>query len=297
MVGEVVELGEGVEGYAAGQRVLVTADTPCGQCEECLGSSDGRGCQAGGSVAGFHLDVLRDGAQAEYVAVPYAQATMAPVPHAVSDEQALMMACVGTTGVGAVEASGLRMGDTVAVVGQGPVGLAATAAAGSRGAGLVIAIDVLPWRLQVARWLGADVVVDAARDDAVAQVRCLTGGRMADVAVEAVGTQETFAMALRLTRPAGVLSSVGNYGMEGSLTLPLDRDAFMGGIGEKRILTTAAPGGRDRGRRLLQLVASGRVDLSCLVTHRYRLDEIEAAYDGFRTRREPVLKVVVTVGG
>jgi threonine dehydrogenase-like Zn-dependent dehydrogenase len=293
LVGEVVALGPGVTGYDIGQRVYVPGDTPCGQCDECLGNANGRGCHADGTIAGFHFAVLRDGAHAEYVAVPYAQANLAPIPEGVTDEQAVVMTCGGSTGFAGIESSELRMGDTVAIVGQGPVGLAATVAARLRGAGYVITTDVIPWRLEMSRRMGADVALDARHVDIVEEVRHLTGGWMADVAVEAVGMPDTFLTALRLTRPAGVLSSIGNYGMQGSLTVPLDAGAFMGGIGEKKIITTTSPGGKDRGRRLMHMIAHGKFDLSPLVTHRFHLDEIGAAYELFRNRPEPVFKVAI----
>jgi len=291
LVGEIVAVADDVQGYAPGQRVYVPGDTPCGRCYECLGNANGRGCHTDGTIAAFHFATLRDGAHAEYVAVPYAQANLTPIPDEVTDEQAVVMACGGSTGFAAVESSELRMGDTVAVVGQGPVGLAATVAARLRGAGYVITVDVLPWRLAMSMRLGADVALDATQVDVVEIVRRLTGGRMADVAIEAVGTPQTFLTALRLVRPAGVLSSVGNYGMHGSLTLPLDAGAFMGGIGEKRIISSTSPGGKDRGRRLLHMIEHGKFDLSPLITHRFALGEIGAAYDLFRDRREPVFKV------
>lgn len=293
LVGEIVELAAGIEGYEVGQRVLVHGDTPCGQCYECLGSANGRGCHVHGTIAAFHFAVLRDGAHADYVAVPYAQANLTPIPAGVTDEQAVVMACGGTTGFGGVETSELRLGDTAVIVGQGPVGLAATVAARLRGAGQLITVDTVPQRLELSKRLGADVALDATGVDVVEEVRRLTGGWMADVAIEAVGTPETFVTALRLTRPAGVLSSIGNYGMHGALTLPLDAGAFMGGIGEKRIVTTTAPGGKDRGRRLLNLIANGRFDLSPLVTHSFPLDEIDDAYDLVRQRDERVCKVTI----
>jgi alcohol dehydrogenase len=291
LVGEIVAVADGVQGYAPGQRVYVPGDTPCGQCYDCLGNVNGRGCHTDGTIAAFHFAMLRDGAHAEYVAVPYAQANLTPIPDGVTDEQAVVMACGGSTGFAAVESSELRMGDTVAIVGQGPIGLAATVAARLRGAGYVIAIDIIPWRLEMSRRLGADIALDASRIDVVEVVRRLTGGWMADVAIEAVGTPDTFLTALRLARPAGVLSSVGNYGMQGSLTLPLDAGAFMGGIGEKRILSSTSPGGKERGRRLMHMIAHGKFDLSPLITHRFALGEIGAAYALFRDRREPVFKV------
>jgi alcohol dehydrogenase len=293
LVGEVVAVGEGVRGYEIGQRVYVPGDTPCGQCYECLGNSNGRGCHTDGTIAAFHFAVLRDGAHAEYVAVPYAQANLTPIPDTVTDEQAVVMTCGGSTGFGGVESSDLRMGDVVAIVGQGPVGLAATVAARLRGAGQVITIDVVPWRLEMSKRVGADIAIDARQVDVVDEVRRLTGGWMADVAIEAVGTPDTFLTALRLTRPAGTLSSIGNYGMRGSLTLPLDAGAFMGGIGEKRIITTTSPGGKERGRRLMHMIAHRKFDLSPLITHRFNLDDIGAAYDLFRDRREQVFKVAI----
>ncbi len=294
VVGEIAEIGAGVDGYEVGQRVLVHADSPCGQCYECLGSANGRGCHAHGSLAAFHFAVLRHGTHAEYVAVPFAQANLAPIPDKVTDEQAVVLACNGSTGFGGVESSEMRMGDTVVIVGQGPVGLSATVASRLRGAGLIIAVDTLDWRLDVARKMGADVVIDATQADVVEEVRRLTDGWMADIAIEAVGAADTFLTALRLTRPAGTLSSIGNYGMQGSLSLPLGLDAFMGGVGEKRIITTTAPGGKERGRRLLHMIAHGKFDLSPLVTHRFSLSEIDSAYELFRSRREQVFKVVIS---
>lgn len=293
-VGELVELGPGVEDYEIGARVLVHVDTPCGTCFECLANPQGRGCHRHGSLAAFHLGVLRDGAHAEYVVVPFAQANLGVIPDGVSDEQAVMLADVGSTGFAGVESSNLRLGDVIVIVGQGPIGLAATAAARVRGAALIVGVDVVPWRLEMSLAMGADVTVDASSQDVIEEVRRLTGGWMADVAVEAVGTPETFETALRLTRPAGVLSSIGNYGIsDRSLSLPLDMGAFMGGVGDKSIVSTACPGGKDRSRRLLGLVERGRFDLSPLITHRFSLDEIDEAYEVFRSRRERVFKVAV----
>lgn len=292
-VGEISSVGLGVEGLTLGQRVFVHTDTPCGQCFECLSNRNGQGCAAGGSINAFHLGVLRNGAHAQYVAVPYAAANVVPVPDQVSDEQAVMLCDVASTGFSAVEAAGTRFGDIVAVIGQGPVGLAATVAARLSGAALVLGIDASSERLEFARGFGADVVLSSESQDVVAQVRELTGGRMADVVVEAVGIPATFATALRLTRPAGTLSSVGNYGMFGELSLPLDVGAFMGGVGNKRIVSSTSPGGKDRARRLLSMVEHGKFDLSPFVTHEFKLTEIESAYDVFRDKKDNVLKVAV----
>jgi threonine dehydrogenase-like Zn-dependent dehydrogenase len=142
----------------------------------------------------------------------------------------------------------------------------------------------------MARRLGADSVVDFSQEDAVAAIRRLTDGRGVDVAIEALGIQATFEAALRVLRPGGTLSSLGVYSSD--LRIPLD--AFLAGLGDHRIITTLCPGGKERMRRLLAVVASGRVDLEALVTHRFRLEQIEAAYDLFAHQRDGVMKVAIT---
>jgi threonine dehydrogenase-like Zn-dependent dehydrogenase len=293
LVGEFVEGGPGSTGFEPGQRVFVPTNTPCGRCSECLGVANGLGCRADGSINGFQFGVLRDGGHAQYSVVPYASANLVPIPEGVSDEQAVMCCCVGTTGFGGVERSDLRLGDAVAIVGQGPVGMSATVAARLRGAALVVVVDGIAARRELALRMGADVALDPAAD-VVEEVARRTDGRMADVAIEAVGIQPTFELALRLTRPGGTLSSIGNYGVsDACLELPLDVGAFMGGIGDKRIVTTSAPGGKDRARRMLALVASGRFDPGPYVTHTFPLDEIETALELFRTKAEGVFKVAI----
>jgi threonine dehydrogenase-like Zn-dependent dehydrogenase len=293
LVGDLVEAGPGVEGFEPGERVYVPTNTPCGRCAECLGVANGLGCAADGSINGFQFGILRDGGHAEYAVVPYAAANLVPIPPGVTDEQAVMLCCVGTTGFGAVERSGQRLGDVVAIVGQGPVGMSATVAARLRGAASIIVVDGIVARRELALRMGADVALDPA-DDVVEEVRRLTAGRLADVAIEAVGNQDAFTLALRLTRPGGTMSAVGNHGISDAvLELPLDMGAFMGGIGDKRIITTSAPGGKDRARRLLALVAGGKVDLGVYVTHTFPLDEVDAALELFRDKRDGVFKVAI----
>jgi alcohol dehydrogenase len=293
LVGEFVEGGAGLTGFEPGQRVFVPTNTPCGRCSECIGVANGLGCRADGSINGFQFGVLRDGGHAEYAVVPYASANLVRIPDGVSDEQALMCCCVGTTGFGGVERSGLGLGDAVAIVGQGPVGMSATVAARLRGAALVVVVDGIASRRELALHMGADVALDPA-GDVIEDVGRLTNGRMADVAIEAVGIQATLEVALRLTRPGGTLSSIGNYGIsDARLELPLDVGAFMGGIGDKRIVTTSAPGGKDRARRMLALVESGRFDPGAYVTHTFALAEIETALELFRTKADDVFKVAI----
>jgi len=133
-------------------------------------------------------------------------------------------------------------------------------------------------------------VIDASRCDPVEEILRLTGGRGVDVSIEALGTQQTFEAALRVLRPAGTLSSLGVYSSD--LTIPLG--AFAAGLGDHRIITTLCPGGKERMRRLMSVIESGRVDLGAMVTHRFKLDDIEAAYELFGHQRDGVLKVAIT---
>ncbi|MFC5512608.1 NAD(P)-dependent alcohol dehydrogenase [Massilia jejuensis] len=285
-VGVVAELGAGVTGYKIGQRVLAGAITPCGQCHTCL---DGHGAQCGGhAIGGWRFGNTIDGCQAEYVKVPHAMANLAPIPDGLSDEQVLMCPDIMSTGFGGAENGAIRIGDTVVVFAQGPIGLCATAGAKLRGASRIVVVDGVPERLAMARRLGADETVDFHAGDPVEQVMRLTGG--ADVAIEALGTQQTFESCLRVLKPGGTLSSLGVY--SGKLGLPVD--AFAAGLGDHRIVTTLCPGGKERMRRLMNVLASRRVDLGPLVTHRFRLEEIELAYDLFANQRDGVLKVAIT---
>ena len=287
-VGVIAELGAGVSGYSIGQRVIVGAITPCGQCHSCL---DGHHAQCGGkAVGGWRFGNTIDGCQAEYVRVPHAMANLAPVPDGLSDEQVLMCPDIMSTGFGGAESGGIKIGDTIVVYAQGPIGLCATAGARLKGASQIIVVDTVPARLEAARRMGADIVLDYQQVDPVAEILRLTGGRGADVAIEALGTQQTFESCLRSLKPGGTLSSLGVY--SGKLALPLD--AVAAGLGDHKIVTTLCPGGKERMRRLLNVVASRRVDLAPLVTHRFKLDDIEAAYDLFANQRDGVLKVAIT---
>jgi threonine dehydrogenase-like Zn-dependent dehydrogenase len=177
----------------------------------------------------------------------------------------------------------------VVVFAQGPIGLCATLGARLQGATRIIAIDSLPNRLAMARKLGADVTINFREMDPVAAVLEATGGKGADVAIEALGTQDTFERCLRCLRPGGTLSSLGVY--SGKLTLPLD--AFAAGLGDHHIVTTLCPGGKERMRRLMNVVGSGRADLTALITHRFPLDRITEAYELFANQRDGVLKVAI----
>jgi threonine dehydrogenase-like Zn-dependent dehydrogenase len=195
-----------------------------------------------------------------------------------------------STGFGGAESGQIHIGDTVAVFAEGPIGLCATARARLMGATTIIGVDTVTERLAMARRLGADHVIDFGKAEPVDEVLRITSGRGVDVAIEALGTQATFEACLRALRPGCTLSSLGVYSSD--LKIPLG--AFAAGLGDHRIVTTLCPGGKERMRRLMGVIASGRADLKAMVTHRFKLDQIEAAYELFANQRGGVLKVAIT---
>jgi len=290
-VGIIDELGEGLEDeYRVGQRVIVGAITPCGQCFYCL---NGVRSQCGGALGGWKFGNTINGAWAEYLLVPHARANLAPIPDALSDQQVLMLPDIASTGISGAESGDVRTGDSVAIFAQGPIGLCATLGARLRGAAIIVGIDPVERRRAIARDFGASCTIDPAREDVVKRLKSLTGGRGVDVAIEALGRQETFETALRSLRPGGVLSSLGVY--SGKLIAPYE--AIYAGLADQRIVTTLCPGGKERMRRLLSLVATGRIDLTPLVTHSFSLDGIKDAYELFSRQGDGVLKVGLFPGG
>jgi threonine dehydrogenase-like Zn-dependent dehydrogenase len=299
-VGVIEKLGSAVQGYTEGQRVIAGAICPnfnSYAAQDGAPSQDGSylipSGQCGGhgykATAGWRFGNLIDGTQAEYVLVPDAQANLAPIPDGLTDEQVLMCPDIMSTGFKGAENANIRLGDTVAVFAQGPIGLCATAGARLMGATTVIAVDGNPHRLGISKVMGADVTLNFHDCDVVEEIMKLTGGRGVDSAIEALGTQGTFESALRVLKPGGTLSSLGVYSSD--LTIPVS--AFAAGLGDHRINTALCPGGKERMRRLMNVVASSRVDLGVLVTHTYKLDDIVAAYDLFANQRDGVLKVAI----
>lgn len=293
-VGIIEKLGSAVQGYTEGQRVIAGAICTSGHSAAALcgcHSQDGPGTKHGWKpLGGWRFGNTIDGTQAEYVLVPDAMANLAPVPDSLTDEQVLMCPDIMSTGFSGAESGKIRIGDTVAVFAQGPIGLCATAGARLMGATTIIAVDSVPARMEMARRMGADHVVDFRKGDPVEAIIALTDGRGVDVAIEALGRQETFAGALKVLRPGGILSSLGVYSTD--LAIPLG--PFLAGLGDHTIVTTLCPGGKERMRRLMETISAGRVDTRPLVTHRFKLDQIEEAYDLFSNQRDGVLKVAIT---
>uniref|UniRef100_UPI0035AE42FA NAD(P)-dependent alcohol dehydrogenase n=1 Tax=Hylemonella sp. TaxID=2066020 RepID=UPI0035AE42FA len=299
-VGVIEKLGSAVTGYQEGQRVIAGAICPnfnSYAAQDGAPSQDGSylvasgrcGCHGYKATAGWRFGNMIDGTQAEYVLVPDAQANLAPIPDGLTDEQVLMCPDIMSTGFAGAENANIKIGDTVAVFAQGPIGLCATAGARLRGATTIIAVDGNDHRLGIARQLGADVTLNFRNCDVVDEIRKLTGGRGVDSSIEALGLQSTFEQALRVLKPGGTLSSLGVYSTD--LTIPLD--AYAAGLGDHRINTALCPGGKERMRRLMAVLESTRLDLRPLVTHRYLLDDIVAAYDLFANQRDGVLKVAI----
>ncbi len=299
-VGVIEKLGSAVQGYTEGQRVIAGAICPnfnSYAAQDGAPSQDGSylvhsgkcGCHGYKATAGWRFGNMIDGTQAEYVLVPDAQANLAPIPDGLTDEQVLMCPDIMSTGFKGAENANIKIGDTVVIFAQGPIGLCATAGARLLGATTIIAVDGNDHRLGISKVMGADVTLNFRNCDVVDEIMKITGGRGVDSAIEALGTQSTFESALRVLKPGGTLSSLGVYSDD--LTIPVS--AFAAGLGDHRINTALCPGGKERMRRLMNVLAAERLDLGVLVTHQYALDDIVEAYDLFANQRDGVLKIAI----
>ena len=283
-VGEVVETGSGVRRIRPGDRVLVSCISACGHCRFCREAAYGQ-CRGGG---GWILGHTVDGTQAEYVRVPFADMSLHSLPEAVPARDAVLLADVFPTAyeVGVLNGR-VRPGDTVAVVGSGPIGLAAILTARLYSPSTVIAIDPAASRLKAAEQFGADVVIDNSTDDPLTRVRELTDGLGADVAVEAVGVPQTFELCTQLVRPGGHVANVGVHGAPA--TLPL-QDLWI-----KNIHITTGLVDTSSTPTLLRLISAGQIDPARFITHRFDLDDFLDAYSVFADAATTgALKVVLT---
>ncbi|MEV3931453.1 MULTISPECIES: alcohol dehydrogenase catalytic domain-containing protein [unclassified Streptomyces] len=282
-VGEVVETGGDVRSVRPGDRVLISCITACGRCRFCRENRFGQ-CRGGG---GWILGHQINGTQAEYVRVPYADMSVHPLPDSVSSEDAVLLADIFPTAYEVGVLSGeVGPGDTVVVIGAGPIGLATVATARLYSPRRVVAVDVAPSRLDAARSVGADVTV-GADEDPEALVGDLTGGLGADVVVEAVGVPETFEQCTRMVRPGGRVANVGVHGKPATLHLE--------SLWSKDVTITTGLVDTYSTPLLLEMTATGRIPAaSALVTHRFTPSQMEEAYDVFsRAADTGALKVVV----
>lgn len=299
-VGIIEKLGSAVMGYEEGQRVIAGAICPTFTS---YASQDGFPSQDGGyldadgrcschgykATGGWRFGNHIDGTQAEYVLVPDAQANLCPVPDGLTDEQVLMCPDIMSTGFKGAENANIQIGDVVAIFAQGPIGLCATAGAKIKGASMIIAVDGNNDRLAMAKKLGADITLNFTEVDVVDEIMKITGGRGVDSSIEGLGLQSTFEQCLKILKPGGTLSSLGVYSED--LVIPMAH--FASGLGDHTIRTALCPGGKERMRRLMNVIESGRVDLSEMVTHTYALDDIVEAYDLFMHQRDGVLKIAI----
>ena len=282
-VGEVVETGSGVRKVKAGDRVSVNVETFCGECFFCKRGFVNN-CQD--PQGGWALGCRIDGGQAEYVRVPYADNGLTVIPDGVTDEQALFNGDILSTGYWAADIGKIRPGDTVAVIGAGPTGLCTMACARLYTPARILAIDTDPYRLDLAKKKGlADVILIPGEGDLPEKVRDLTEGRGADVVLEVAGGEDTFQTAWQIARPNAVVVVVAMY--EEPQTLPLP-DMY----GKNLTFRTGGVDGR-YGQEIMDLTARGKLDVSFLITHRCRLDEIMNAYEIFEHKKEHVIKFAI----
>jgi alcohol dehydrogenase len=282
-VGTILETGTAVSAFAEGDRVLMSCITACGRCRFCKEAHYGL-CTGGG---GWIFGHLIDGLQAEYARVPFVDTSVYKVPEGLTDEQVLFLADILPTAyeVGVLNGK-VDAGDTVVIVGAGPIGLATVMTAKLYTPARIVVIDLADSRLEKAQAFGADVTINNGREDAVAFVNELTHGLGADVVVEAVGLPETFELCTELVRPGGHVANVGVHGHPATLHLET--------LWTKDLTITTGLVDTFTTPRLLQLIAAGRLDATPFATHRFALDETLDAYDTFAAAAETdALKVVL----
>jgi alcohol dehydrogenase len=285
-VGTVVEVGSAVATVALGDRVLLSCVSACGRCSYCKQGRYGACTGGGGWIFGHTIN----GLQAEYARVPFADTSVYKIPNGLSDEQVLLLSDILPTSyeVGVLNGK-VSPGDTIAVVGAGPIGLAAILTARLFSPGKIIAIDLADGRLARAKTFGADVTINNGAQDAVAAAMAMTDGLGVDVAIEAVGVPTTFELCAELVRPGGHVANVGVHGHPATLHLEKlwSRDVT---ITTGLVDTYSIP-------RLLNLIQGGRLDPTVFVTHRFAMDGAMDAYDTFADAgRTGAIKVVLNRG-
>ena len=283
-VGTVEAVGAAVTNFRPGDRVLVSCISSCGRCRFCREGRYGQCLGGGGWVLGHTID----GTQADYVRIPFADTSLYKLPVSVSDEEAVMLSDILPTSyeVGVLNGT-VQPADVVAVVGAGPIGLAATLTSRLFSPRHVVAIDLADSRLEMAKQFGADETVNSGREDVVGRIHAITDNLGADVVIEAVGVPETFELCTRLVRPGGHVANIGVHGKAASLAL----DALWA----KDVTITTGLVDTYSTATLLQMVASGQLSAKPFATHHFTLADIERAYETFANAgSEHALKVVIT---
>ncbi|WP_423205927.1 alcohol dehydrogenase (plasmid) [Paracoccus yeei] len=282
-VGVVEEVGGAVANFKPGDAVLISCVTSCGRCANCKRQLYAH-CADGGWILGHKID----GTQAQYVRIPHGDNSLYPIPEGSDDEALVMLSDIMPTGMEiGVQAGGVKPGDTVAIVGAGPVGMSVLLTAQFYSPGRIIMIDMDPARLELARQFGATDLVQVGAEDAAARVLEMTDGQGVDVAIEAVGIPATFDICQKIVSAGGNIANVGVHGKPVQLHI---EELWIKNINISMglVCTNTTP-------MLLKTLKSGKVDPGRLVTHRFKLDEIMQAYEVFgNAAREKAMKVIIS---
>jgi len=257
----------------------------------CHACQRGYTSQCGGMLGGWKLSHVKDGVFAEYFNVNDADANLAPIPDEISDETACYATDMMSTGFAAAEAAHIPLGGTVAIYGQGPVGLMATAGARLQGAGQIIVVDKRSNRLALSRFYGADIIVDFTEVDPDEAIMDITQGVGVDAAVEEIGSQMAFDSCVRVTRPGSTIVNIGIHS-DGDAINILNR-GWYGGNNEVTIRSILCPGGKERMSRLMRLIANKRIDPTHLKTHSFRFDQLDQAFESMSTNADDVIKPLI----
>lgn len=285
-VGIVEKIGSNVSRIKVGDRVAISCEVQCGECINCRNGLPAL-CERGGIMGSGPRMGNFPGAQAEYLRVPYADAMLEPIPEELSEEQALFVGDILSTGYMASENGGIRPGDVVAIFGAGPVGLCALATARLFGPSLLISVDILDYRLADAKRLGADIVINASSMNPVDEIKRATDGRGADVTIEAVGSAKTLQNCIESIRGGGHISIVGVF-PPGTVEISMKK-MLLQNLQIKMGLVNVV-----NMSRLLSLLKRGEIDMTSLITHKMPLIEAEEAYRIFGARLENVQKIILT---
>lgn len=288
-VGVVHDVGSNVKLFKPGDRVVVGAITPDWGDPA---SQAGHSSQSGAPLGGWKFSNTKDGVFAEYFHVNEADANMAKIPDSVSDEEAVYCCDMLSTGFMGAENGNIPIGGTVAIFAEGPVGLMATMGAKLRGAALIIGVESVPKRQDLARHYGADVIVDFTKEDPVERILTLTQGIGVDTAIEALGADLTFQNCVKVTKAGGTISNIGYHGEGDFVHLP--RVDWGVGMAEKTIATGLCPGGRLRMERLLRMLEMKRVDPTRMTTHTFAFEQMGRAFEVMDQKLDGVLKPLIT---
>lgn len=289
--GVVDEVGSNVKDFKPGDRIMVAAITPDWQS---IAAQEGYPMHSGGMLAGWKFSNFKDGVFGEYFHVNDADGNLAHLPEGLSPEEACMLSDMVPTGFHGVELADVKFGDTVLVIGIGPVGLMAVAGANLRGAARIIAVGTRPKCIEVAKAYGAREFVNYKDGDIAEQVMDMTQGKGVDKVIIAGGDNDTFETAVKVVKPGGTIGNV-NYLGEGTY-IRIPRVEWGVGMGHKKIVGGLMPGGRARLEKLGALVTAGRVDVSLMLTHRFHgFEHIEEALMLMKDKPRDLIKPVVVL--